>query len=50
MLLIIVGVLACPFMMFVPKRDANMHAKHRTARIARHVGDSRGDLLYIYFF
>ena len=40
-----VGVLVRPFSIIVLRRDANMHTQQRRARIARQVGDLRGDLL-----
>jgi hypothetical protein len=39
-----VGVLVRHFSIFVPGRDANIHAHQRRARSARQVGDFKGDL------
>jgi bacteriorhodopsin len=50
---VIVRVLVLPFRMSVRGRDVNKHTPYKTARIAREVGDSRGDLLYVlscFFF
>ena len=49
MLHVIVLVLVRPFTMFVLGRNTSMYTQHRTARIARQVGDSRRGLLYVFF-
>jgi len=42
MMQIIVRVLVRSFRILVRRRDANMYTQHKTARIARQVGDSLG--------
>jgi hypothetical protein len=45
---VIVWVLVRPFTMFVRGLDVNKHTQHKTARMARDVGNSRGEGCYIF--
>ncbi len=46
---VVVWVLVLPFRMSIRGRDVNKHKEHNAARIAREVGDSRGEVLHSFF-